>query len=218
MDSADWIYEFRRVGALWEHRGNPKQPHVCLTGGQHAGGYTNASLFPYPEHTLVELFGRTSIRNILQGVDHVTGPANGATPIISTARDILGRLNLPSDVQFSCPEKVIEGGFKSFVLDEQFRKIREGTRVLLVDDVFSTGSSLKILMELIERRGGIVVPIVITLVNQFGRDIWEGCQIVSLFSRKIKRYPADNCPLCRRGSEAIRPREGNNWSRLTAQY
>ena len=219
MTPGECISEFRFSGALWEHGGDSRQPHALLTGGYHAGGYTNMGVIR-TERILPMVFDLLESFDpaYLNEVGHITGPANGARPVIQVIERIFHLIGPPLELQFSCPKKEVEGSSKRLVPDEQFRKIVSGTKVLLVDDVLTTGSSLGLIEKAVEERGGIVLPHVVVLVNQSGSELWHERQVISLFSREIKRYPADDCPLCRMGSEAIRPREGSNWKRLTAQY
>lgn len=60
--------------------------------------------------------------------------------------------------------------------------IKEGQRVLIVDDLLATGGTVKATIELVERMGGVVVGCVflIELLELDGRKVLEGYNIHSL--------------------------------------
>ena len=41
--------------------------------------------------------------------------------------------------------------------------------------------------------------------------------VVALIEREVKSWKPDECPLCKQGSEPLRPREGQNWALLTGK-
>jgi orotate phosphoribosyltransferase len=77
------------------------------------------------------------------------------------------------------------------------RLIRPGTKVLLVEDLVSSGTTLTLLINLVERLGGHVVGVGClwrrTSVELAGRSVF------SLVSRDFPTYPAESCPLCKKG-------------------
>jgi orotate phosphoribosyltransferase len=77
------------------------------------------------------------------------------------------------------------------------RLLREGTRVLLIEDLVSTGTTLKLLIDLVEQLGAEIVGIGClwrrTSVNL------EGKPVFSLVSRDFPTYQPRECPLCKKG-------------------
>jgi orotate phosphoribosyltransferase len=91
------------------------------------------------------------------------------------------------------------GAARTVTLPAEFeRLIRSGTKVLLVEDLVSTGSTLKLLKQLVERLGGQVVGIG-ALWRRTKRGEVEGVPVFSLVSRDFPTYAPENCPLCRKG-------------------
>ncbi|MBI4562553.1 MAG: hypothetical protein HY724_10970, partial [Candidatus Rokubacteria bacterium] len=78
------------------------------------------------------------------------------------------------------------------------RLIRQGTKVLLVEDLVSTGTTLKLLIELVERLGGQVVGIGALWRRTKKADV-GGKPVFSLVSRDFPTYPPEACPLCKKG-------------------
>jgi orotate phosphoribosyltransferase len=77
------------------------------------------------------------------------------------------------------------------------RLLREGTRVLLIEDLVSTGTTLKLLIDLVEQLGAEIVGIGClwrrTSVNLDGKPVF------SLVSRDFPTYNPRECPLCKKG-------------------
>jgi orotate phosphoribosyltransferase len=75
--------------------------------------------------------------------------------------------------------------------------IRPGVKILLVEDLVSTGSTLSLLINLVEDLGGLVVGIGClwrrTSVEFNDRPVF------SLVRRDFPTYDTDKCPLCKRG-------------------
>lgn len=96
--------------------------------------------------------------------------------------------------------------------------IKPGEQVLLCEDVLTTGGSVDLATRAVEEAGGIVLPFVVVLVNRSGLVEVGGKQIVALIDRPMPMWSPDECPLCKQGSEAIKPKGKENWVRLNASY
>ena len=94
--------------------------------------------------------------------------------------------------------KGLSGGKRRVSLPVEFhRLLRPGTKVLLVEDLVSTGSTLNLLIELVEQLGAQIVGVGClwrrTSVDLGGRPVF------SLVSRDFPTYNPEECPLCRKG-------------------
>ena len=76
--------------------------------------------------------------------------------------------------------------------------IEKGQRVLIVEDVVTTGGSVKEVMELVKEAGGEIVGIG-SIVDRTGGKIDFGVPYKSAFSMDITSYEADECPICKSG-------------------
>lgn len=221
LRSADgWISQYQQKGALWIHDGNPQRPHALLTSGKHSNGFFNSELvmedsFLLDEacFDLVKILEREGVT--LNDVDRVVGPAMGA---ITLAHDISRHIGRVRD-RFclrAYTEKETDGDEKLMV----FKKttIRADERILAAEDVLTTGGSVDLTTTAVTNAGGIVLPFVVVLVNRSGLTEASGKKIVALIDRPMPMWVADECPLCKEGSEAIRPKGTENWGRLNATY
>jgi orotate phosphoribosyltransferase len=81
--------------------------------------------------------------------------------------------------------------------------IEEGELAVVVEDVFTTGGSIKEVMEVVSRAGGRVVAV--GSVVDSGVDVDFGVPTVSLVKAEIENYEPADCPMCREGIEVVKP-------------
>ncbi|MCE9643666.1 hypothetical protein K8Q93_00215 [Candidatus Parcubacteria bacterium] len=218
---AGWIAQYQQMNALWMHDGNPKRPHALLTSGQHSGGFFNSSLVMEDpvvlDHAAIELV--TSLAKaglVLSEVDRVVGPAMGA---ITLAHDVCRHISYMTGRHCLCAyaEKIGEGKDKEMRFNRTV--IRPDEKILLVEDVVTTGSSLALVAEAVTVKGGEVLPFDAALVNRSGLKMNGERTIVSLIDRHLPSWLPEDCPLCTQGSVAIPPKKPvENWVRLNATY
>ena len=93
-----------------------------------------------------------------------------------------------------------------------------GERVLMVEDVLTTGGTTRESIASIEEAGGRVHNQILVVVNRSGQVEMDGRQIVSLTAPEIPVWTPDECPLCKLGSEVFRPKGREEWTKLTGKY
>ncbi len=217
-DQEFWIEMYRKKDALWIHNGNPLQPHALLTSGNHSDGFFNS------RRVIVDIEGLelgakdllskfSALGNNLAKVEVVVGPQTGATMLASL---LAGEVVRQTETMccYLSPSKHEEEGKKSMVFTEHERKSLKGKTVLLCEDVLTTGGSVKLTAEAVEEAEGIVLPFTLALVNRSGATHLNGYKIIALIDRHMPAWTPEECPLCKEGSEAIRPKD--NWARLNA--
>jgi orotate phosphoribosyltransferase len=79
-----------------------------------------------------------------------------------------------------------------------------GERVLVVEDVTTTGGSVREVIELAQALGGTLVATAAILDRSNGTATFPA-PFHPLATLHIQTYAADACPLCRQGSEPIKP-------------
>ncbi|MEK7551789.1 MAG: phosphoribosyltransferase family protein [Patescibacteria group bacterium] len=219
--TADWARAYENKGALWFHDGIAKRPHALLTSGKHSNGFFNSELvmedpilLDKAARALLNLLEQNGLR--LFEVARVVGPAMGAITLAHDLARHISRERLSGLCLRAYTEKAAEGETKLMV----FKKttIRPLEKVLLVEDVLTTGGSVNLSATAVTDAGGIVLPFVAVLVNRSGLDEVDGKKIVALIDRPMPMWAPEECPLCTQGSEAIRPKGTENWARLNASY
>ncbi len=212
----EWLVLLASLELLWIHDEKPSRPHALLTSGLHSSGFFNGGKLVYDMPRLTrELcydFAELRVRPLLQTVPkvhRVIGPAFGAVPLAASMGDAL-------DVAcgFTVPKG--EGESKTFELDKRFDV--KGMNILKIEDTITTGDSVQKSVLASEAKGGIVLPLILALCNRSGLTHIGARLIVAMFDKPMPTWdPAkEECPYCKMGSEAIRPKEAGNWARLTA--
>jgi orotate phosphoribosyltransferase len=180
MTSDDVLDEFRAAGAL-------REGHFVLSSGLHSPVFLQKNLvFMHSERAerlcraLAQKI-RAKVAELGQTLDLVVSPAVGAIiPGYETGR----QLGLPSIFV-----ERQEGGFK-------FRRgfhLEPGARVVMVEDIVTTGLSSRECIQAIEAAGGVVVCAACIVDRSDGRaDV--GAPLVALARLEVPAYPADALP------------------------
>jgi orotate phosphoribosyltransferase len=167
--------------------------HVLLPSGQHTSEYIEKTLVT-TEPSFTEGLGAVIAKHFAQWpVDVVLSTGPGAL-ILSHC---VARAH-PSRPIVLYGTKGMTAGKRRVSLPVEFQRLlREGTRVLLIEDLVSTGTTLKLLIDLVERLGAEIVGIGClwrrTSVNLDGKPVF------SLVSRDFPTYAPEACPLCKKG-------------------
>jgi len=172
--------------------------HFLLTSGLHSPMYVEKfQVLQYPEHTarmcaaLAEQFADDQ-------VELVIGPVTGG---ILLAHEV-GK-NLKTKAIFTERENGKMTLRRGFV-------IKPGERVLIVEDIVTTGGSVQEVLEVVREHGGIPVGVGL-LVDRSGGTVDFGIPAKSLLQLQVQTYQQDDCPLCqnqvpmtKRGSKNIK--------------
>jgi orotate phosphoribosyltransferase len=81
--------------------------------------------------------------------------------------------------------------------DEFTRFVRKGSKVLVVEDLITTGETIRLLIQMVQEAGGVVVGI--GCLWQRATKIDLGRDVFSLVKRDFPTYDPASCPLCARG-------------------
>lgn len=172
--------------------------HLVYTSGKHGSMYVNKdALYPHTKET--SFFCRVIAEEFLNDqVDVVMAPALGGIILSQwtahhlselTGREILGLY----------AEKV--EGTKNFVIKRGYDKLLQGKRVLILEDVLTTGGSVKKVIELVRSMGGKIVGVGV-LCNRGGilpTDIGNVSKLFALTSIALDAWDPEDCPLCKQG-------------------
>jgi orotate phosphoribosyltransferase len=180
--------------------------HILLPSGQHTSEYIEKTLVT-TEPSFIEGLGAVIAKHFAQWpIDVVMSTGPGAL-ILSHC---VARAH-PSRPVVVYGAKGVTGGRRRVTLPVEFQRlIRPGTKVLLVEDLVSSGTTLKLIISLVEQLGAHVVGIG-CLWRRTSVDL-DGRAVFSLVSRDFPTYPPEACPLCKKGlplnEEFVRRRQG----------
>ncbi|MGB9797445.1 MAG: orotate phosphoribosyltransferase [bacterium] len=76
--------------------------------------------------------------------------------------------------------------------------LKEGMRIALVDDILTTGKSVKETLSALHEYESEVVAVAVIL-DRSGGEVNLGIPLISLASMKVEAYKPEECPLCKRG-------------------
>ena len=176
---------FQQTGALLEG-------HFQLTSGLHSPRYLQCALvLQYPEHA--ERVGRAlAARFGDERISAVVAPAIGGIIVAHEAARALGVRALFTERESG--RMTLRRGFH----------IEEGERVLVVEDVVTTGGSTRETIDAVTKAGGVVVGAG-SVVDRSGGETDVGVPRVALITLNVPAYDPAQCPLCDEGSPAIKP-------------
>ena len=187
--------------------------HILLPSGHHTTEYIEKTLVT-TEPSFTEGLGAVIAKHFAPWPIDVVLSTGPAALILSHC---VARAH-PSRPVVVYGMKGMSGGKRRVTLPVEFQRlIREGSKVLLVEDLVSTGSTLELLIELVEHLGAQVVGVG-CLWRRTSVEL-NGKPVFSLVSRDFPTYAPEDCPLCRRGvpltEEFIRRRNHRKNERAT---
>jgi orotate phosphoribosyltransferase len=83
-------------------------------------------------------------------------------------------------------------------------RIAQGERLLVVEEVVTTGGSTRETIACVTRAGGVVVGAE-SLVDRSGGGVDIGVNRIALLTLDVPSYDPANCPLCAQGVPAVKP-------------
>lgn len=213
------------ANAFWLYDGLPRReaPHALLTSGKHSDGYVNVGgvLKEWPD--TIKLFGMNLHLFLSQRwpkyFDWVVGADTSSTLL---AKDIAARAGARHIRMIKTED---EQG-KRQVWDPGNQPLKPWQTILHIEELITTTSSALQVREGIRRANPGVrvvnfVPFLPVVVERSDPDKRitqvEGSIILPLFQLDIRNYNPDACPYCAAGSEALKPKEGDNWAKLTGK-
>jgi len=188
------IIKTEEVMKKFEQTGAIQKGHFKLTSGVHSDTYIQcAQVMQYPGfmHNLCSELGR-KFRG--EDIDVIIGPAIGGIIISHVMAQVLGPW-----VRAIFTER--ENG--KMTLRRSF-EIKKDEKVLVVEDVTTTGGSVREVIDIAKERGGQVVGVGV-LIDRSGGRIDFGVKMKSLLTLDIKSYQPEGCPLCKKGIPVVKP-------------
>ncbi len=172
--------------------------HAVYTSGKHGSMYVNKdALYPHTKETsaLCRLFAEYFLQD---HVDIVIAPALGGIILSQWTAHHLSELS-GREVLGLYAEKI--EGTKDFIIKRGYDKLLAGKKVLILEDVLTTGGSVKKVVELVRSMGGGIVGVG-ALCNRGGilaQDIGNVPKLHALVSISLDAWDPDQCPLCKQG-------------------
>src|SRR5271169_1001676 len=184
---------------LLEEVGAVRQGHFELSSGLHSATYIQCALvLQHPQ--FAEQLGRAladKFRELKPAC--VVSPALGGVIIGHEAARALGVRAIFVERDRS-GQMALRRGFE----------LKPGERVLVIEDVWTTGGSTRETIGVVEQEGGLAVAAG-ALIDRSGGRLELNVPARALLQMDVPSYEPDDCPLCRAGGIATRP--GSRFSR-----
>ncbi|MDI3507856.1 MAG: orotate phosphoribosyltransferase [Clostridiales bacterium] len=166
--------------------------HFLLTSGRHSDRYMQcAKLFQYPEYS--ELVCKSLAEGFSdEKVDLVIGPAIGG---IIIAYELARQL----DAKAIFAER--EDGVMT--LRRGF-EIPAVARVVVAEDVTTTGGSVKEVIELVKQSQAELAGVAV-VVDRSNGNVDFGTKLCAAIAMDIPSYEPSECPLCKDGIPVVKP-------------
>ena len=182
-----------RVEEILRESGVLLEGHFLLTSGRHSDKYMQcAKVFRRTKYS-EELCAALAEQFSDERIDVVIGPAMGAVQMAYEVSRSLG-----------CENFFTERVDGKMTLRRGF-EVTPGMRCLLVEDVVTTGGSVKEVADLVRAAGGIVVGIG-SIVDRSGGKVDFGVPFKAVYRAEVLSWEAADCPLCKEGKlPAVKP-------------
>ncbi len=185
MNSEQILEQFKNAGALLEG-------HFLLSSGLHSKSYLQCALaLQYPSDAAE--FGQLIADNYLESdIRTVASPAIGGLIIGFAVAQALNLRFIWTERQNG--EMVLRRGFT----------LLPGERILVVEDVITTGGSTRECIAALRSNGGDVIAAA-SIVDRSNGAADVGVPRTSLVSIEVPTYAKADCPMCADGSEPYKP-------------
>lgn len=225
------------LSALRQHDSIITDSHLVLTSGKHSDGYINLRVIASQTKALLKIgemmAAAIKLHEEMLAIHHFVD----ARPIVIVGPETLGRtlaeftaahLGLSNYLAWCDMKKDNNHEWAEWNQKLNFPEIIQGTRCYIVDDLLTTGKSIKLTEQLIKETGGEVVG-VLTVVRRDAKVTAETLDIPwlnpllefesLLQSGKFNVYDPDGCELCKdRVPMRLRPGHGHEWTKDHPDY
>ncbi len=185
MTEKDVIETFERDGAILKG-------HFLLTSGRHSDVYFEKfQVLQHPDDVQA-LCSELAERFKGESVELVIGPTTGGVLIAYEVAKGLGTRFIFAESEEG--KRVLKRGFR----------IDEGQKTLIVDDVLTTGRSIREVIGIVEEHRGEIVGIG-CLVDRSGGKVDFGYRLEALLTVEAVSHDPTECPLCKEGIEVVKP-------------
>ncbi|MFC2286297.1 MAG: orotate phosphoribosyltransferase [Selenomonas sp.] len=162
--------------------------HFLLTSGLHSPHYVEKfNVLQHPEYT--ELLCRAMAEKFKdKDIDTVVGPVTGGILLAHETGKALGTRAIFTERENG--KMTFRRGFS----------LKKGERVLIVEDIVTTGGSIKEVIDVVREFGGIPVAVAMLVDRSNGKVNFEGVPCTALLHMDVETYTPEECPLCKEGT------------------
>lgn len=187
----------QKVGAF-------RSGHFVFVSGQHSNTYVNKNaMYPYTEE-ISQLCRMMAEKFKGKGIQAVIGPETGGIILEQWTAHHLSELDgrevygVYADKDHSLA--AVQAGETRFIIKRGYDELIKGKKVLVVEDLTTTGSSIRKVVEA-AREAGAEVSGAIAICNRGNvtkEAVGNPPEFLSLLTVQLEQWPEADCDLCKR--------------------
>jgi len=186
LNQKDILEILKKIGAI-------KEGHFRYTSGLHGQIYVQCATLLKDPALAAQVCEGMAAHFRKDAPDLVLGPAVGA---VNLSYEVARQLGVPS----LFAERNDEG---KMVLRRSF-EIQPGQKVLVVEDVITTGGTTREMIDLVTSLNGLVIGAA-SIVNRSRGKAQLSVPYFALLDLDVDNYPPEECPLCKAGIPVEKP-------------
>ena len=161
--------------------------HFLLTSGLHSPRYVEKfNVLQKPVYT--EKLCRAMAEKFKDAnIETVVGPVTGGILLAHETGKALGTRAIFTERENG--KMTFRRGFT----------LHEGERVLIVEDIVTTGGSIREVIDVVKEHGGIPVAVSMLVDRSGGKATFGDVPGTALLHMDVQTYQPDECPLCKQG-------------------
>ncbi len=184
------------ASAYFKNKGVILDGHFLLTSGRHGDKYFSKDKLSISPDSMDDVGVLLANEFVNDDIEVVVGPAVGSNILASYIAGALNGVN-GKVVQNCWTEK---GEDQKFKLRPQFIELVQGKRILIAEDVLTTGGSANSTIDLVKENGGIIIGVGV-LCNRGGITAEvlgvPEAKLVALLEIEFETWTKEECPLCK---------------------
>lgn len=161
--------------------------HFLLTSGLHSPRYVEKfNVLQKPVYT--EKLCRAMAEKFKDAnIETVVGPVTGGILLAHETGKALGTRAIFTERENG--KMTFRRGFT----------LHEGERVLIVEDIVTTGGSIREVIDVVKEHGGIPVAVSMLVDRSGGKATFGDVSSTALLHMDVQTYKPEECPLCKAG-------------------
>lgn len=173
------------VEELLVHTGAIMEGHFLLTSGLHSGRYVEKfNVLQKPVYT--EMLCKAMAEKFKDAeIETVVGPMTGGILLAHETGKALGTRAIFTERENG--KMTFRRGFS----------LHEGERVLIVEDIVTTGGSIREVIDVVKEQGGVPVAVSMLVDRSGGKATFGDVPSTALLHMDVKTYTPEECPLCK---------------------
>ena len=183
----------KTIHQLLESSGALKRGHFVLSSGRHSGEYVQCALLLREPATARQVGGWLAPKLVEYRPESVISPALGGVVIGHEVAAALG-------ARFQFAERGDDG---RMALRRGFH-LNKGERVVVIEDVVTTGKSTGEVIELVHGHGGRVIAVG-SIINRSENDDILSLPYAALTRLRFETFDSADCPHCSAGRPIEKP-------------